>query len=65
MEGSLYTRYYIINKGIYFYALFKQIQVCFIRRSTVVMYKEVTSITILSFISSLTIAGIPLGPVFP
>ena len=47
-----------------FYALFKHIQVYFIRRPTVGMYNGVTSVTILVFFSNLTIAGIPLGPAF-
>jgi hypothetical protein len=64
MVGCLYRFYYGIHKGTYFYVLFKHIQVCFIRRPTVGMYKEVSSVTILGFFSSLTIAGIPLGPAF-
>jgi len=49
---------------MYFYALFKRTQVYFIRRLTTDMYKGVTSVTILGFLSSRTIAGIPLGPAF-
>ena len=64
MEGGLYRLYYGIQKGMSFYTLFKHIQVCFIRRPTVGMYKGVTSVTILGFFSSLTTAGIPLGPAF-
>jgi len=64
MEGGLYMLYYGIQKGMSFYALFKHIQACFIKRPTVGMYKGVTSVTILGFFSNLTIAGIPLGPAF-
>jgi hypothetical protein len=64
MEGSLYRLYYGIHKWIYFFALFKHIQVCFIRGPTVGMYKGVASVTILGFFSKLTIAGIPVGPAF-
>ena len=64
MEGSLCRLYYGIHKGMYLYALLKHTQVCFTRRSTVGTYKEVTSVTILGFFSSLTIAGISLGPAF-
>jgi len=64
MEGSVYRLYYGIHEVMTFYAMFKHIQVCFIRRATVGMYKGVSSVTILGFFSSLTIAGIPLGPGF-
>jgi len=64
MEGSLYRLYYDVHKGMSFYALFKHIQVYFFRRPTVGMYKGVTSVTILGFFSSLSIAGIPLDQAF-
>jgi len=64
MEGSIYRLYYGITNGMYFFALFKHIQVFFIRRPTVGSYKGVISVTILGFFISLTITEIPLCPSF-
>jgi len=49
---------------MYTYVIIFDIQVCFIRWPTVGMCKGVNSVTILGFFSSLTTAGIPLGPAF-